>query len=381
MNTDISQQLQQRVQSAFEQAASKQTGSKQVGSKQTTALQIIGGGSKNFYGNTTSAQALNVSGHSGVLNYEPTELVITARAGTLLSDIEKLLENNGQMLPFEPPAYSATATLGGTIACNLSGPRRATAGAARDFLLGCKIINGKGEILSFGGEVMKNVAGYDVSRLMAGAMGTLGVLLEVSLKVLPKAESESTQVFQCNFKEASEKTHSLSRTALPVSATCYHDSILRIRLSGTHNAVAAAMKSMGGDTMESASNYWHSIKEQQHDFFNTEKSLWRLSLASNIENISLGGDVNDDNSDSHYLHEWGGALRWLKTDIAGDKIQRALEKLDGQATLFRNRKINAEQNPIIFQPLSPGLLQIHKKLKLAFDPENILNPGKQYPDL
>lgn len=364
MSNDISPQLQQQIQAAYEQ---------------TSALQIIGGDSKKFYGHTISSQELNVSGHNGVLNYEPTELVITARAGTLLSDIEKLLDDNGQMLPFEPPAYSTAATIGGTIACNLSGPRRAYAGAARDFLLGCKIINGKGEILSFGGEVMKNVAGYDVSRLMAGAMGTLGVLLEVSLKVLPKTESESTQIFSCSYKDASEKVHRLSRTALPVSATCYHDSILRIRLSGTNSAIAAAIKSIGGDTMESASDYWHSIKEHQHDFFDTEKPLWRLSLASDIENISLDGGVN--NNDSSYLYEWGGALRWLKTDLTGDKIQSALQKLDGHATLFRHSKTNTEQSPVIFQPLSPGLLQIHKKLKLAFDPKNILNPGKQYPDL
>ena len=359
MSTDISQQLQQQIQSAFEQK---------------TALQIIGGDSKGFYGHTVSAQTLNVSGHNGVLNYEPTELVITARAGTLLSDIEKLLDDNGQILPFEPPSYSPAATIGGTIVCNFSGPRRAYAGAARDFLLGCKIINGKGEILSFGGEVMKNVAGYDVSRLMAGAMGTLGVLLEVSLKVLPKAETDRTLVFNCSVKEASEKVHSLSRTALPVSATSYHDSILHIRLSGTNNAVVAAIKSIGGDSMESASDYWRCIKEHQHDFFNTEKTLWRLSLASDIENVFIDDDIND------YLYEWGGALRWLKSDIAGDKIQGALEKLDGHASLFRSGK-STDKTSNIFQPLSPGLLRIHENLKQAFDPKNILNPGKQYPDL
>ena len=205
MNSDISQQLQQQVQHAFEQKK---------------ALSIIGGNSKAFYGRTderiASAETIDLSGHCGVLNYEPTELVITARAGTPLHEIEKVLEDNGQMLPFEPPAYADSATIGGTIACNLSGPRRAYAGAARDFLLGCKIISGKGEILSFGGEVMKNVAGYDVSRLMAGAIGTLGVLLEVSLKVLPKAEMESTQFFQCSAVEALDKIHAWSQTPLPL---------------------------------------------------------------------------------------------------------------------------------------------------------------------
>ena len=358
MSTDISQQLQQEIQAAFEQE---------------TALQIIGGSSKKFYGHIVSGQALNVSGHSGVINYEPTELVITVRAGTLLSDIEKLLDDNGQMLPFDPPSYSPTATIGGTIACNFSGPRRAYAGSARDFLLGCKIINGKGELLSFGGEVMKNVAGYDVSRLMAGAMGTLGVLLEVSLKVLPKAESESTQVFNCSIKDALDKVHTLSRTALPVSATCYHDSMLHIRLSGSDSAVTAAIDTIGGDIVDSA--HWHSVKEHRHKFFDNEKNLWRLSLASDITHLAIEGDIDDDD----FLYEWGGALRWLRSDIANDKIQNVLQATGGHATLFRNK--NQSQSSQIFQPLSPGLLQVHKKIKQAFDPKNILNPGKQYREL
>jgi len=195
--------------------------------------------------------------------------------------------------------------------------------------------------------------------------------------VLFRSEKETTQIFSCSVKEASEKVHGLSRTALPVSATCYHDSVLRIRLSGTNNAVAAAMNTIGGDTMESVSDYWLSVKEHQHDFFNTEKPLWRLSLASDTENLAIKSDTNGND----FLYEWGGALRWLKTDIAGDKIQSALAKVEGHANLFRKSNASTEQSCNIFQPLSPGLLQIHKKLKQAFDPKNILNPGKQYPDL
>lgn len=360
MNSDISLQLQQQIQHAFSQG---------------TALSIVGGNSKHFYGHTVSAETLNISGHRGVLNYEPTELVITARAGTPLREIEKLLQENGQMLPFEPPAFGDNATIGGTIACNFSGPRRAYTGAARDFLLGCKIINGSGEILAFGGEVMKNVAGYDVSRLMAGALGTLGVLLEVSLKVLPKSEMERTQVFNCSYKQASEKIHNLSRTALPLSATCFHNSILCIRLSGTDKAVAAAVQTIGGETMETPELYWQALKEQQLQFFSGEKPLWRLSVASNIDTIAF-----DDHSDNDFLYEWGDALRWLKSDADSKVIQNAAAKLDGHASLFRAGK-TSDRTSGIFQPLSPGLLRIHKNLKQAFDPANILNPGKLYAGL
>jgi glycolate dehydrogenase FAD-binding subunit len=358
MNTDISQQLQQQVTQAC---------------KQATVLHIIGGNSKAFYGRVDSrsatAETLDVSGHRGVLSYEPTELVITARAGTPLAEIEQLLDKNGQMLPFEPPAFAETATIGGTIACNLSGPRRAYTGAARDFLLGCKIINGRGEILCFGGEVMKNVAGYDVARLMAGAFGTLGVLLEVSLKVLPKTEMQQTQLFACSPAEALDKIHRWSQTPLPISASSFHDSMLRVRLSGATEAVQAAIATAGGETLENAAQYWQDLKEQRLDYFDTDKPLWRISLASDIEAFSA-----DD--ESNFLYEWGGALRWLKSETAAESIQQAAADVDGHAILFRH----AEQGTQ-FQPLSPGLLRIHKKLKLAFDPENILNPGKLYPEL
>jgi glycolate dehydrogenase FAD-binding subunit len=357
MNADISQQLQQQIQRAFEQA---------------TPQRIVGGNSKASIGHAVSAETLDVSGHRGVINYEPTELVMTARAGTPLHEIEKLLDDNGQMLPFEPPAFSDTATIGGTIACNFSGPRRAYAGAARDFLLGCKIINGKGEILCFGGEVMKNVAGYDVSRLMAGAMGTLGVLLEVSLKVLPKPETEVTQLLHYSPMEALDKMHAWSQTPLPVSATSFHDSALRIRLSGATKAVAAAINGIGGESIVHAERYWQALKEQRLDFFNTDKPLWRISLAS--DNESLGIDVGHKEND--FLYEWGGALRWLNSDASAEMIHDAAAKVDGHAVLFRH----GEQQGL-FQPLAPGLLSIHKNLKQAFDPKNILNPGRLYPEL
>lgn len=366
MNSDISQQLQQQIEQAY---------------AQTTALHIVGGNSKAFYGNADPrldvAEILNIAEHNGVLNYEPTELVITVRAGTPLIVIEKLLDDNGQMLAFEPPAFADTATIGGIIACNLSGPRRAYAGAARDFLLGCKLINGKGEVLSFGGEVMKNVAGYDVSRLMAGALGTLGVLLEVSLKVLPKPEIQTTQLFQSTWSTALDKLHSWSQTPLPVSASSFHDSTLRLRLSGTEKSVAAAIKSIGGDkdNNHEAEKYWSQLKEHKLDFFKNDKTLWRISLSSDIDNMGIS-DCNKNNT----LIEWGGALRWIKLDTPWQEIHQAATELDGHATLFRHSRLTTEhQAP--FQPLSSGLLRIHKNLKQAFDPKHILNPGKLYPEL
>jgi len=362
MNLDISHELQQQVQRAF---------------KKKVALRIVGGNSKNFYGCDISAETLSVAEHRGVLSYEPTELVITVRAGTPLKIIEKLLNENGQMLPFEPPAFSEHATIGGTVACNLSGPRRAYAGAARDYLLGCKIINGKGEMLTFGGEVMKNVAGYDVSRLMAGAMGSLGVLLEVSLKVLPKSEAETTQLIHCSSVEAIDKMHSWSQTPLPVSATSFHDSVLRVRLSGASKSVTAAVNHIGGNSMENANQYWQDLKEQRLDFFNTEKTLWRLSLASDIESVFVESAGEDD-----FLYEWGGALRWLKSNESAEIIQSTVAELDGHAILFRRADVFRDgSQSTSFQPLTPGLMRIHKNLKQAFDPNNILNPGKLYPEL
>lgn len=352
MNSDISQQIQHHVVNAFEN---------------NYPLRIVAGNSKQFYGRAIDAEPLDVSQHQGILNYEPTELVITARAGTPLTVIEKALAENNQMLGFEPPSFGDKATLGGTLACNFSGPRRFAAGAARDFLLGCKIINGKGELLSFGGEVMKNVAGYDISRLMAGAMGTLGVLLELSFKVLPKPDLETTCLFECSAQEALLKIHKWGQKPLPISATCHYGSQLFVRLSGTERSVNAATKTIGGDTLPDADSFWYQLKEQQNEFFQSNKPLWRLSLASDIELAELTGEA---------LTEWGGALRWLISEEPASFIQNELAIYEGHATLFRHSNFQNE----LFQPLTPGLKILHKSLKQAFDPKGILNPGKMYSE-
>jgi glycolate dehydrogenase FAD-binding subunit len=351
-NNDISKLLQKKILDAYENKS---------------PLKICGGNSKVFYGHNIKANILNIAEHRGIISYEPTELVITARAGTSLAEIETTLNQSQQMLAFEPPAYSNAATIGGTVACNLSGPRRAYAGAARDSVLGCNIINGKAEKLKFGGQVMKNVAGYDASRLMCGAFGTLGVLLDISLKVLPKPEAEITLSLQCDIHQAIKNIHQWVKQSLPVSASCYDGTQLFIRLSGNASAVKSAQHIIGGECIENTQTFWLSVKDQSHDFFKTDKPLWRLSLASNSSPLNIDGDT---------FYEWGGALRWLHTDESAEKIRTTLDAIDGHATLFKHNSINAA----LFHPLNSGMLRIHKQLKNAFDPENILNPGRMYKE-
>jgi glycolate oxidase FAD binding subunit len=334
-----------------------------------TALQIVGGNSKSFLGNASQGQRLDVGGHQGVITYEPTELVITARSGTPLSVIENLLTEHNQMLAFEPPYYGESATLGGTIACNLSGPRRAYAGAARDFVLGARLINGKGEVLHFGGEVMKNVAGYDVSRLMAGAMGTLGVLLDISLKVLPRPEYEMTLVQTRDAQAALDKMHDWARQSYPISATCFYGERLMVRLCGAEGGVKAAAKQIGGDVMDNAAEFWQQIREQHKSFFADDKPLWRLSIASDSPPLEIGKS----------LYEWNGALRWLKSTQSADVIRQAAQQAGGHATRFRGNTTSEADS--VFQPLPPGLFKVHQQLKQAFDPHGIFNPGRLYPGL
>lgn len=353
--TDLAVQLQHQVQTALENER---------------PLVIRGGNTKAFYGHAVTGMPLEVAGHTGILSYEPTELVLTARAGTTLEEIEQTLAGQGQMLAFEPPRFGEGATLGGTIACNLSGPRRAAAGSGRDFVLGCRLINGRGEILKFGGEVMKNVAGYDVSRLMAGALGTLGVLLEVSLKVLPRPESEQTVVQECSEASAMERMNRWAQQSLPISATCYDGASLFVRLSGTEGTIRAARKLIGGEDVPPTRTWWQKLKEHQHAFFSGNKPLWRLSLASNTPPIKLGGK---------WLYEWDGAQRWLVSDEPADRIRKAAEQAGGHATLYRAQG-DADGVPV-FHPLPDNLLKLHRNLKQAFDPKGIFNPGRMYKQI
>lgn len=265
-----------------------------------TPLRLKGGGSKDFYGGPLAGEILDTRAYAGIVSYDPTELVVTARAGTPLAELETVLAGQGQMLAFEPPHFGAAATIGGAIATGLSGPRRATAGSARDFVLGVKLLDGQGQVLNFGGQVMKNVAGYDVSRLLTGSLGTLGLLLEVSLKVLPRPAAEVTLRLEAPQGKALELMNSWGGRPLPISATSWEDDLLTLRLSGARAAVAAAREQLGGEAVAEASSFWHELREQRAAFFTTDLPLWRLSLPSVTPPLALPGAQ---------LLEWGGSRK------------------------------------------------------------------------
>lgn len=352
--SDASEQLQNSISEAL---------------SQENTISIKGSGSKDFYGGEISGTLLLTNEHSGVINYEPKELVITARSGTPLLELETLLAEQGQMLAFEPPYFSASATLGGTIACGFSGPRRPYAGAARDFVLGIRMINGRAEILNFGGEVMKNVAGYDVSRLMVGAMGTLGLILAVSLKVLPIPEQELSLNLECSVDEAIQLMNKWAGSPLPLSAACYDGANLTIRLSGTPTAVIAGSKRIGGDKVESGQAFWKNVRELQHGFFNNNKTLWRFSIPSDTAYFELPGKQFID---------WGGAQRWfIPDDDNAQDFYQTIKPIGGHAALFRN----GNKTNDIFHPLADTIFTLHKNLKHSFDPQGIFNPGRLYRDL
>lgn len=329
-------------------------------------LHIQGSGSKSFYGNPVTGSTLDISGHTGITSYEPSELVITARAGTQLSEITSVLAESQQILGFEPPLFGENATLGGTIACGLSGSRRPFAGSARDFVLGINCINGKGEYLTFGGQVIKNVAGYDVSRLMVGALGVLGVICEVSLKVLPQPQVEMTRVLELNEAAAHAEMVRLARLPLPLSGMSFYGGLLRVRLSGTENGIRAAESEIGGEVDHEGEAYWFNLKEHQLNFFKRNQSLWRLSVAATAPVNKMDGDC---------LLDWGGALRWIYTDNTPDSIFAFARRLGGHATLF---KVDTDWPQGRFSELEEPAKSIHSRIKSAFDPKDILNSGALY---
>lgn len=342
-------------------------------SSKKKALRIVGGGTKDFFGNPTVGETLAISAYRGIIEYDPTELVITARAGTPLAEIEAALKDKGQMLAFEPPHFGGNPTLGGCVAAGLSGPRRAYAGAARDLVLGVRMLDGKGTDLRFGGQVMKNVAGFDVSRLMAGSMGTLGVILEVSLKTLPVPQTEITLHQQHTEADVIARMNTWAGQPLPISATAWTCGDCRIRLSGAASAVEAARKKLGGVVVDPAlaAIFWRSVRDHTDGYFSRDGALWRLSVKSSAPTIKLPGAQRI---------EWSGALRWLQTDVSADEVRRAAQAAGGHATLFRNANGGTLADGV-FQPLSPALAAIHRRLKQTFDPVGILNPGRLYPGM
>jgi glycolate oxidase FAD binding subunit len=344
-----------------------------VSGENRSPLWIRGSGSKDFYGNLPAGaeeDTIHTAAYSGIVNYEPTELVITVRAGTRLADLQMELRNHHQMLAFEPPHFNSAATIGGCVAAGLSGPRRASAGAVRDFVLGVRMLDGKGEDLSFGGQVMKNVAGYDISRLMTGSLGTLGLLLEISLKVMPLPARELTLRMEMDEAQAIAKMNSWASKPLPVSATCFHGGELTCRLSGAEAAVRAAHAKLGGEEVVEGTAFWESVREQTHPFFKPGIPLWRISVKPTAAPLPLPGKQ---------LIEWGGALRWLAGEADAATIRASAEKADGHATLFRRNGPGLQTG--VFHPLPPEMLKIHKRLKEQFDPFRIFNPGRMYAEI
>jgi glycolate oxidase FAD binding subunit len=333
-----------------------------------TALRLRGGGSLDWYGQRIEGEVLDTRSYSGIVAYEPTELVITARCGTPLAEVEAELAAHGQMLAFEPPHFGANATIGGVVTGGLAGPRRASSGAVRDFVLGAVLMDGKGDVLTFGGQVMKNVAGYDVSRLLAGSLGSLGLILEYSIKVLPRPVREASLRFEVSEIEAIGRLNEWAAQPLPISASCWHDGVLTLRLSGASAAVREAARALGGQAVPDADTFWAGVRDQQHAFFAGAASLWRLSVPPCAGAIILGGEQ---------LIEWGGAQRWLKVEAdaqAARKMRAAVGALGGHATLFRG----GDKSVGVFHPLAPGVARIHQRLKNAFDPTHVFNPGRLF---
>lgn len=336
-------------------------------------LQLRGGGTKQWYGQQLVGQVLDTRPYRGVIAYDPAELVITARCGTPLAEIEAVLAEKNQLLPFEPPYFGPHATFGGCVAAGLSGPRRQAAGAVRDFVLGAALMDGKGQVLHFGGQVMKNVAGYDVARLLAGSLGILGLILDVSIKVMPQPFAELTLRFEMNAVDAVRKLNEWGGQPLPISASAWYDDMLAVRLSGASAAIKAARVKLGGELVDAihAAKFWQGVREHTDPFFadaGPDRALWRLSLPPITEPHRLPGKQ---------LIEWGGAQRWWITDADAQSVRSAARQAGGHATLFRYGEASAG----VFTPLAVPLMRIHRNLKAAFDPAGIFNPGRMYPEL
>lgn len=342
-------------------------------------LTIRGGGTRLFYGDPPPAADpagwLDLSAYRGIVGYEPSELVLTARAGTPLAEIEDLLASQGQMLAFEPPRFGAGGTLGGCVATGLSGPRRMAAGALADFVLGTRLLGADGNVLRFGGEVMKNVAGYDISRLLAGSLGILGALVEISIKVMPRPRCEATRVLALDEAAALRQCLDWRARPIPISATAWvpdesgRSGRLMVRLSGNESAVRQGQASIGGDAMDEAGAdaFWLGLRDQTHAFFR-QRPLWRISLPPRVPVLDLGPT----------LHEWGGGLRWLSGDQDAPALRARVQALGGSACLYHRGGVSRDVP--VFHPLSSGVMQIHRRLKQEFDPTGVFNVHRLAPE-
>jgi glycolate oxidase FAD binding subunit len=332
-------------------------------------VRIRAGGTKDFYGNSPHGSVLDPRSCSGIVLYEPTELVIVAQGGTTLEEVESTLEQHHQMLAFEPPRFGGHATVGGCIASALAGPRRCAVGSSgggvRDFILGLKLLDGQGRLLKFGGRVIKNVAGYDLARMMVGSLGIFGVIVEACFKVVPKPMREMTLRFEVDEPTALSTLSGWSERPLPISGSVWYRGALHVRLSGSRAALGAAQ--IGGEELEplEASRFWMSVREQTHPFFASDEPLWRLSLPQASPSVGIATDQ---------MIEWHGALRWIRSNQPADAIRASAHRLGGHATLFRG----GDRTQGAFSPLTPALLAIHKRLRAEFDPRGIFDAGRMY---
>ena len=346
-------------------------------------LRLRGGGTKDFYGQALRGEILDTRVLSGIVSYEPSELVVTARAGTPLAELDAVLAEKGQVLAFDPPHFGVGATVGGMVAAGLSGPTRAAVGSVRDYVLGVHMVNGRGELLQFGGQVMKNVAGYDLSRLLCGSLGTLGLLTEVSLKVLPRVTAQATLRFECDQAQALQRLAHWAAQPLPIQASCWvadgGQQFLYVRLGGARAAVEAAVKTLGGVVQDEArvASDWLALREQTLPFFalQDDECLWRLSVPDTTPVLPVPpAGVGP-------LLEWGGALRWVKAPaMALAALRAAVAAVGGSTMLFRHAASAGDERPAVFEPLGEPLARIHRELKKQFDPHGIFNPGRMYPE-
>jgi len=343
-----------------------------------TCLRIRGGGSKDHVGDITRGEVLDTRSLQGIIAHEPSELVLTAHAGTPLHEVEALLAQSGQSLAFEPPRWGgarAQPTLGGVVASGFSGPARAARGAVRDHVLGVRMINGQGQVLRFGGSVMKNVAGFDLSRLMTGSMGTLGLLLEVTVKVLPQAVASCTLRFEMAQEQALAQVNVWAGQPLPLDASAWWDGLLVVRLRGAQAAVAAALPRMGGEVVppELADAFWQGLRDHQDEFFvrshdsvmggRSNATLWRLSVPATAKPLALPGET---------LVEWWGAQRWLCTTAPAAAVHEAAAQAGGHALAWLTTTPQGVVLPDVLQ-------RLHRQVQLAFDPDGVFDTGRLWP--
>lgn len=331
-------------------------------------LNITGGGSKAFMGRAADPDAdiLSLAEHTGVVEYHPVELVLTVRAGTPLTEIEAVLAEHGQCLHFEPPHISETSTIGGTLACNLSGPSRPWAGSVRDQVLGVRLLNGKGEHLRFGGQVMKNVAGYDVSRLQAGAMGTLGAITEISLKVMPRPAATTTLVREMAMDEVVDYMNRRAAEPKPITGACWVDGRVYLRLAGARSAVEATADKWGGDVVADSDTFWRQVQDLQHGFFDDRNTpLWRFSVGSTANMPALDGP---------WMIDWIGSQRWYRGEASLSDLEPLARAAGGQVSLFRGGDRSGE----VMHSQPDALKTIQRRVKNSFDPDGIFNPGRLY---